>query len=181
MRIKKVITAFGLVGALAVTGCTTSLNEPLLVFPEVAAKTPLMSVSSIKVNDLRDNKTLAIINGEAAPANPELTKVLTDWLNASIGTSPRGRLSMEVNLLSYASYVKQDAMHFTTESVMEWQVQINGPRGYNWNKPYQATINQTGAMAMSKREIEAHLNKMAATLLNRTLKDMEFKGALSQQ
>ena len=143
MRIKQALLGAGFASLVAISGCTTTLDKPMLVFPEVQNKTPLMSVNSVKLNDLRTKKTLAVINGEAAPSNPELAKNLTEWLNASIGTNPRGRLAMEVNLLNYTSYVKQDAMHFTTESVMEWQVAVLGPNGYSWKKPYQATMNQT--------------------------------------
>ena len=179
MRTKLLIAAASLTGAVLLNGCSTPLSAPMLIFPDVTGKTPLMSVRSIKVRDVRDNKALAVINGEAAPATPDLTTTLENWLNESISVNRNGRLSLDINIQNYASYVKQDAMHFNAESMMAWQVQLSDDKGFSWTKPYQSTINQTGAMTMSKREIEAHLNKMANNLLRETLKDPEFQSALS--
>lgn len=163
------------------TACITPTSKPMLVFPDTIINKPLMSVKKASVEDIRANKTLAVVNGEETPANPKLVSQLNTWLNDSVSVNPRGRLELKIKIINYATYVMQGTMQFEAESVMEWQVELTGKKGFSWIKKYQTTIKQDGPLNMDKSEIEIHLNKMANTLLSRTLEDPEFNTALSHQ
>ncbi|MBU2882558.1 YajG family lipoprotein [Psychrosphaera sp. B3R10] len=161
------------------SACITPTSQPMLIFPDTIINKPMMSVKSATVVDSRSNKTLAVINKVDTPPNPNLESQLTTWLNDSVTVNPRGRLDFTVEILNYATYVMQGTMQFEAESVMEWQAKITGENGFSWIKNYQTTIKQDGPLNMDKSEIEIHLNKMANTLLSRTLEDPEFNAALS--
>lgn len=162
-----------------ISACITPTNQPMLVFPDTIIQKPLMSVKRAKVVDVREDKSLAVVNGEKTPPNPNLETQLTKWLNKSVTVNPRGRLDLTINIVSYGTYVLQGTMQFEAESVMEWQVELTGKNGYSWKKKYQTTIKQDGPLNMDKSEIEIHLNKMANTLLSRTLEDPQFNQALT--
>ena len=184
---KRVLAAQTLMLSLVVTltACSSSPTTPILNFASsqtsAQAKTSMMSVKQVRLMDQRQNKALSVINGVNSPVDPNLTNKLQNWLTSSIQTNPNGRLNIDINLLSYASYVNQATMNFTAESMMEWQVLVTGKDGYSWKKTYQTTINQEGPLKMGNSDIETHLNKMASKLLNMTLNDSDFKTALTQQ
>ena len=186
---KRVLTAQTLLLSLVMTltGCSSAPTTPVLSFKQQQVNnvtTSLMSVKEITLSDKRKNKALSVINGVNSPADPKLDDKLQYWLNSSIQTNPNGRLSLEVNLLSYASFVNQETMKFTAESMMEWQIKLKGENragaDYEWKKTYQTTINQDGPLKMGSSDIETHLNKMASKLLATTLNDPEFKKGLNQ-
>lgn len=164
-----------------VSACITPTTEPMLVFPDTINSKQLMTVKQAKVTDSRSEKTLAVINGEKTPANPKLESQLTKWLNSSVTVNPRGRLDLEIKIVSYGTYVMQGTMQFEAESVLEWQVELTGKNGFTWLKKYQTMIKQDGPMNMDKSEIEIHLNKMANTLLSRVVEDPEFNAALNHR
>jgi uncharacterized lipoprotein YajG len=164
-----------------VSACITPTSDPMLVFPDTIITKSLMSVKQAQVVDIRSEKTLAVVNGEKTPANPELESQLTKWLKNSVTVNPRGRLDLTIEIVNYATYIMQGTMQFEAESVMEWQVNLVGNNGFSWKKKYQTTIKQDGPMNMDKSEIEIHLNKMANTLLSRTLEDPEFNTALNHR
>jgi len=165
-------------GTLA--GCSSTPTAPVLNISAPSAKTSMMSVKSLNLKDKRANKSLSVINGVESPSDPQLSNKLQKWLNDSITINQNGRLNLDFNLLSYGSFIDQQTMQFTAESMMEWQVMITGENGYSWKKTYQTTINQEGPLKMGNDDIESHLNKMATKLLGITLNDGEFKGALSR-
>lgn len=163
--------------SLLVAACATNQATPVVISPSNLAEKELMSVKKVEVVDLRKNPALAIVNGNNMPINNDLLPTLNAWLNASIDTNPYGSKEIIVNLISYASYVKQDSFSFNLESVLEWQIQINHKTG-SWTKSFQTTMKEEGPLQADNSIIEKHLNKLAEKLLERSLSDEEFEQAV---
>lgn len=163
--------------ALTVTACATNAPTPIVIAPDASVAKDLVKVVKIEVNDLRAKQPLAFINGKAMPMNNDLLPNLEKWLAKSIDTNPLGYKTLSVNLLSYASYIKQETVSFNIESVLEWQIKVES-EGTTWTKSYQSTINEEGPLSADNSIIEKHLNKLASSLLQRTLADPELEQAV---
>ena len=163
--------------ALTLTACATNVPTPIVIAPSAGVAKDLVKVVKIEVNDLRAKKPLAFINKKAMPMNDTLVPNLEKWLAKSIDTNPLGYKTLSVNLLSYASYIKQETVSFNIESVLEWQIKVES-EGKTWTKSYQSTINEEGPLLADNSIIEKHLNKLATTLLKRTLSDPELEQAV---
>ena len=159
---------------LALTACAANKPQPVIIAPEVTVNKDLVNVLKVEVNDLRKQNPLAFVNGKAKPMNKDLIPNLELWLQQSIDTNPYGSKVMSINLLSYASYIKQETMTFTIESVLEWQIKVESEQK-TWVKSYQSTINEEGPLTADNSIIEKHLNKLASQLLERSLSDQEFE------
>jgi uncharacterized lipoprotein YajG len=163
--------------SLTLAACATNQSSPVVVSPKNVPEKELMTVKKVELVDLRKNKALAIVNGKNMSANTDFVTKLNTWLNNSIDTNPYGSKNITFNLLSYASYVKQESISFQLESVMEWQVKIDS-KNTSWTKSYQTTMQEEGPLMADNSIIEKHLNKLAEKLLNRSLNDGEFEQAV---
>lgn len=163
--------------ALFLSACASQAPTPVIIAPKATNTQDLMSVNKIDVIDLRKNPALAIINGKNMPINNDLIPNLKSWLNRSLDTNPYGSKTITFNILSYASYVKQETVSFTLESVMEWQVQVDSDSKV-WKKSFQSTIKEEGPLIADNSIVEKHLNKLAETLLDRSVKDHDFQQAV---
>ncbi|NVK24557.1 MAG: hypothetical protein HWE10_06495 [Gammaproteobacteria bacterium] len=163
-----------LILALTISACASNVQTPILVAPAVSMTKELIEVEKVEVIDLRAKAPLAFINGSPMPVSNNLLENLEMWLGKSIDTNPLGDKTLTVNLLSYASYVKQETVTFNIESVLEWQVKVES-EGSTWTKSFQSTINEEGPLQADNSIIEKHLNKLAENLLKRTLSDAELE------
>lgn len=169
-------------GSVLLSACVTPTSSSMLVFPEPVDTQYLMTIKSASVVDTRTDKSLATINGEKTPANPNLEANLTNWLNKSIATNTRGYKHLEISLVNFSTYVMQGTMQFDAESVIEWQAKLtNLNDNGTWQKSYQRSLKQDGLLNLSKAEIEGHLNKLAHQLLQDTVTDPEFKNAVGKK
>lgn len=163
--------------SLTLVACATNVATPVIVAPTKSTEKELMSVSKVALVDKRSSPALAIVNGESMPIDKQLVPTLNKWLNEAIGTSRNGSKEMTISLASYASYVKQESFSFNLESVIEWQVKVEG-KNSTWTKSYQTTMNEEGPLKADNSIIEKHLNRIAEKLLDRTLTDAEFEKAV---
>lgn len=160
------------------TGCATPLNKPIIIAPQsLDEQKELLSLKTINVVDERAVKSLALVNGKPLPKNSLLVPSLTDWFEASTVTNPYGSKALTVTLLNYASFVKQESMSFTIESVLEWRITLE-EKNKTWSKSYQTSMAEQGPLQADNAIIEKHLNTLAENLLNVTLNDPEFNNAL---
>lgn len=168
--------ALCLLFSISLVACASNSVSPILVAPAKVKQKELMSVNKVTLVDTRKSPALAVVNGKEMPVSKQLVSKLNTWLNNSISTNPSGKKEMTINLLSYASYVKQESFSFNLESVIEWQVKLEG-KSSTWTKSYQTTMNEEGPLKADNSIIEKHLNKIAEKLLTRTLSDAEFEQA----
>lgn len=150
---------------------------PVVIAPEQTINKQFMSVKSIQFNDLRTNKALAVINGDNLPLTKDLVSVMQDWLSSSIETNQNGTKELTVNLLSFGSFIKQETVSFSMESVLEWEFKLESKRG-SWTKSYQTTMSEEGPLSADNTIVERHLNKLATVLLEKSLNDPEFNKAI---
>lgn len=162
--------------SLTLVACASHTTAPVIVAPAKSVEKQLMSVNKVVLVDKRSNPALAVVNGKAHPVNNKLVSTLNTWLNQAITTNVNGSKTMTVELVSYASYVKQESFSFNLESVIEWQVKLES-KNRTWTKSYQTTMNEQGPLQADNSIIEKHLNSIAAQLLKRTLSDSEFTQA----
>lgn len=176
-------TAFALMTLGAATfllgGCASTQDGPLLIAPEVQQQHRLMPVAEVKLVDKRTNKALAVINKQDKIEGDKLPAQLQNWLDNSIHTASLGRKTLNFNLLNYTSFISQETLSFTAESMMEWQVEIKS-KNRTWTKTYQSTINEEGPLKKDRSSIEATLKRMAHSLLQQTMTDPEFTQAIAE-
>lgn len=160
--------------------CASKPTGKVLIEPLRAEPKLLMSVKALELKDLRQQRAMAVINSEANMRVKNLADMINPWLQESVLTSPAGRNTMTVEILNATTYVTQYSMSFESEAVVEWRVTLKS-KTKTWTKTYQTGINEDGPLQMSQEKITQNMNVMFLTLLDRTLRDPEFKSALSQR
>lgn len=164
--------------SLILFGCASTEQKPIIVSPDnLSEKVELMSVKNVEVIDKRTKQALAFINNTPLPTNSLLIPTMQDWLGSSFTLNPYGSKTVTVELVDYASHVKQETMTFNLESVLSWKVIVSDEEG-TWAKTYQSSINEDGPLKADNAIIEKHLNALAITLLDKTVQDPAFKEAL---
>lgn len=161
----------------AITACANNHTKPVVIAPEKTVNKQYMSIQSLTFKDKRTNKALAVINGKNQPLNKELINVMQEWLASSIEVNPNGSKSLTVNLLSFGSFIKQETVSFSMESVLEWELKLESKKG-SWTKSYQTTMNEEGPLTADNTIVERHLNKLTTVLLEQSLDDPEFNQAV---
>lgn len=163
---------------LILSGCASTNSSPVIVAPQTLdEKKELLSIKNIKLVDSRQNKALGTINGKALPINKDTLETLELWLNDSTTLNPFGSKTLQLDLQNYGSFIKQESMSFTIESVLNWQITLS-TENKTWKKSYQTTMTEQGPLSADNAIIEKHLNLLASKLLNKTFEDEEFNEAL---
>lgn len=157
--------------------CANNQPKPVVIAPEQTINKQLMSVKSINFADQRVKKALAVINGEQLPLTKNLNTVMQEWLASSIEINPNGTKALSVNLLTFGSFIKQETMSFSMESVLEWELKLESKKG-TWTKSYQTTMTEEGPLSADNTIVERHLNKLTTVLLEQSLNDPEFNQAI---
>ena len=151
--------------------------KPVVIAPEQTINKQYMSIKAIEFNDLRKDKALAVINGKGLPPTKELVAVMQQWLSSSIEVNQNGTKTLTVDLLSFGSFIKQETMSFSMESVLEWQLKLESKKG-SWTKSYQTTMTEEGPLTADNTIVERHLNKLTTILLEQSVNDPEFNQAI---
>lgn len=157
--------------------CTNNKAKPVVIAPEQTINKQFMSVKAIEFNDQRENKALAVINGNGLPLTNELPEIMKEWLSSSIEVNQNGTKVLTVNLLSFGSFIKQETVSFSMESVLEWQLKLESKKG-SWTKSYQTTMTEEGPLSADNTIVERHLNQLTSVLLEQSLNDPEFNQAI---
>ena len=177
MRLSK---RFGvIVFAALLSSCANQFEQPVEFNPMAVSPKLLMSVGTLAVKDARLQKALAIINKTEAMPVDDVARLIEPWLKNSIKTNPNGRKKLTFNITNATRYIKQYAMTFESEAVLEWLVEIES-KNSTWKKSYQTGINQNGPLTLDQEEVTKNINLMLITLYDRTMRDPEFQKALSQ-
>lgn len=157
--------------------CANNKPKPVVIAPEQTINKQFMSIKAIEFNDLRKDKALAVINGKGLPPTKKLVSVMKEWLSSSIEVNQNGTKTLTVDLLTFGSFIKQETMSFSMESVLEWQLTLESKKG-SWSKSYQTTMAEEGPLSADNAIVERHLNKLTTVLLEQSLNDPEFNQAI---
>ncbi|WP_210560252.1 YajG family lipoprotein [Psychrosphaera aestuarii] len=161
------------------SGCANQFEQAVKLAPSAVSPKLLMSVKDINISDSRENKAMAMVNSSEFMQVNNIANLIRPWLTSSLQTSPNGRNKLNFDITTATSYIKQYAMTFESEAVLEWKVTVSSPQR-TWTKSYQTGINQDGPMKFDQEDVTKNMNIMLSTLLERTLQDDEFQKALSR-
>ena len=164
---------------LILGGCANQFEQAVKLAPIAMSPKLLMSVKNITVSDSRAQQAMAMVNSSEFMEVTNISKLITPWLQNSLKTSSNGRNNLNFDITTATSYIKQYAMSFESEAVLEWTVTLESA-SRTWKKSYQTGINQDGPMKFSQEDVTKNMNLMLTTLLERTLQDDEFQKALSR-
>jgi len=174
IMLKKILILAVITGLYA---CANNKAKPVVIAPEQTINKQYMSVKAVEFNDQRKNKALAVINGKSLPLTKDLPATMKEWLTNSIEVNQYGTKVLTVNLLSFGSFIKQETMSFSMESVLEWQLKLESKKG-SWTKSYQTTMTEEGPLSADNTIVERHLNQLTTVLLEQSLNDPEFNQAI---
>lgn len=185
-RTKKVNTIMRFLQLIAIStlsfilsGCANQFEQAVKLAPSAVSPKLLMSVKDINISDSRQNKAMAMVNSSEFMQVNNIANLIRPWLTSSLQTSPNGRNQLNFDITTATSYIKQYAMTFESEAILEWKVTVSSPQR-TWTKSYQTGINQEGPMKFDQEDVTKNMNIMLSTLLERTLQDDEFQKALSR-
>lgn len=162
---------------LTLSACSSTTDSPILLSPDAIGRTELISIKSVRINDLRKTQSLAKINGKELPVGESIVPGLNSWLEKSFKTNAYANKEMTIQINTLGSFVKQETMSFELESVVQWTVQIDSKRS-SWTKGYQVSMREVGPLTADNTIIEKHLNTLSKQLLEKVVNDPEFKQAI---
>ncbi|GAB2990042.1 hypothetical protein GCM10027050_02150 [Psychrosphaera aestuarii] len=182
-KVNKIMRFFQLIAISTIgfilSGCANQFEQAVKLAPSAVSPKLLMSVKDINISDSRENKAMAMVNSSEFMQVNNIANLIRPWLTSSLQTSPNGRNKLNFDITTATSYIKQYAMTFESEAVLEWKVTVSSPQR-TWTKSYQTGINQDGPMKFDQEDVTKNMNIMLSTLLERTLQDDEFQKALSR-
>ena len=188
----KSIAALFIASALFLAGCTAQSNTLTFTTPAPITGQNMIqnAIVMVQTKDSRPTQTIASYTkmGELIKlnANPSISQLFQQLMQQNlvskgfrIGFANEANAGVTVDVRDFSANVEQGNLRYNINSKIQAVVYVQGPKG-NFNKVFNATRSQSGALSASNEDIQKILSATFNDLANSIYQDNEIGAAINQ-